>query len=155
MLMGVDPAGDPANATQVCKVPKTGRIFIFTLFAFVTLVSLALFLGVITTPDSQVIARWTLSAWLGLLVWIWYNFLRMPVEIRWADEGSLVVCGVIGSTKIAVRDITSIHKVGLPGQRQIRLRHTRGTILLYWMTGFNELLNRVEGLNPAVEIKGF
>ena len=120
-----------------------------------TLAILVLFIGVITAPDGQLIAKVGLSALLALLVWGWYVFLwKTPFEIRLADANSLEFRTILRSIKIEVMDIISIKMVGLPGERWIRLRHTKGKIILVTgMSGFDEFLDKVQAINPKVEIR--
>ncbi len=138
---------------QVYKVSRPFLIFIFFSLGCITLVSLVLFIGVIMTPDSQIIARWFLLAWLGLWILGWYVFLwKTPLEIRWLNDETLEFRSVMASTKISVKDIISIKMGGLPGRRSLTLRHSRGRIMLLSFPK-DEFLDRVKALNPQVEIR--
>ena len=171
---------------QVYKVPKLYVIYKFALASFVCLIGLVLpFVPTVNhkAPMSNIwegLPLWVV--WLGLCVWIWYGLLcKGPLEVGWEDEGSLVFRSVIGSNKIAVRDIISIKEEGsLGGIPVIKIRHPkttmRQTISSMWLggvpviktrntvgsinimgglTGFDELLGRILTINPTVELSLF
>jgi len=92
--------------------------------------------------------------WLGIVLWIWYVYLKIPFEIRFRDDNLLEFKSVIKTTVVAPGDIVSIKGAPL-SLGFINVRHTGGTIrLICQITGLYELIYTVKTLNPAVEIKG-
>ena len=92
--------------------------------------------------------------WLGIVLWIWYVYLRIPFEITFRDDNLLEFKSVLKTTAVAPGDIVSIKGTPL-SLGFINVKHTGGTIrLLCQMTGLYELIYTVKTLNPAVEIKG-
>ena len=110
---------------------------------------------------GQVVFGMFLALVLGVCAKMWYEILcRRPFEVKLADEDSLVFRCVIGNTKIAVRDIISINNYPriknssvAEWPPHIKFQHSRGTIkLLGPLTGFENLLDRILVINPAVEL---
>ena len=92
--------------------------------------------------------------WLGIVLWIWYVYLRIPFEITFRDDNLLEFKSVLKTTAVAPGDIVSIKGTPL-SLGFINVKHTGGTIrLICQMTGLYELIYTVKSLNPAVEIKG-
>ena len=46
--------------------------------------------------------------WLGIVLWIWYVYLKIPFEIRFRDDNLLEFKSVIKTTVVAPGDLVSI-----------------------------------------------
>ena len=135
---------------------KLSRGFIF----FIT--GLLLFLmGVGLLAATRVIGRQTpgpplavIFVWVGVLVWVILYYLRLPVEISFQGQDTLLFKSFISSSTVAVRDIISLKATPFrPGF--IILKHRGGAIrLLCQITGFYELVYLIREINPEIEIKG-
>ena len=103
-------------------------------------------------------ALWGLSPPLilvfGVLAWVWYFYLRIPVAITWLDEGVVEFKTPLGTTRVPVNDIIAIKAVPL-SWGFIKVTYKDGSLrILSQMTGLYELLGTVKAANPQVEIKG-
>ena len=144
---------------QVYKFPKLRVICNFALAGIIYFGGLVMgLIGLIADKPlgGRIMAGLFLSVWLSFGVWKWYVILyKVPWAVEWADEGFLVFRSVMGSTKVAVKDIISIKEVALfGGPPSIKFQHTGGTIKLPTgrLIGFAELLDRVLAINPTVEL---
>lgn len=91
-------------------------------------------------------------AFLLVLGWRWHQILKSPVAVSLGDDGVVEFRSMIGRLKMSVDQIKGITRVG----RGYYLEHEGGSLNLYGnMEGIEDLLARLESLNPALKVKPF
>ena len=93
-------------------------------------------------------------AWLGVLAWVWYAYLRIPYEIIQHGDNTLEFRSCLKATVLSLHDIVAIKGMFMsPGF--VKIKHTRGAmVLMTQMTGMHEFISSVKTANPHVEVSG-
>jgi hypothetical protein len=136
------------------RVLRLNLIFLYVLLGFLTL--LGVFLGYqgFVQPEVPKALRLIEIVWFGVLAWVWFFYLRIPMTITWRDEGVLEFKSPIRTTEVPVADLIAIKAVPL-SWGFIRITYNGGSLrLINQITGLYELLGAVKAANPRVEIEG-
>lgn len=92
--------------------------------------------------------------WLGALVWIWYAYLHIPVEIRLKDGQTPELWSLAGNSAVPRGKLSPSMRYAL-SLEFVRVRRKGGTMrLINQIIGFYELLASIKTLNPKVEMTG-
>jgi hypothetical protein len=136
------------------KVSRSILIFIYGLLGFVSLIGAIVVFQSFRGGVDRFPAQPFLIIWVGVLVWIWYVYARIPVAITWRDEGVLEFKSLIATTAVPVEDLIAIKATPL-SWGIIRITYQGGSLrLLCQITGLYELISAVKAANPRVEITG-
>jgi hypothetical protein len=136
------------------KVYSLNLIFVYIMLGFLTLI--AGFMAYRSVGESGVL--WAVSPTMilcfGVLAWVWYFYLRIPVAITWHEEGVLEFKSPMGTTRVPAVDIIAIKAVPL-SWGFIKITYNNGSLrIVSQITGLYELLGAIKGANPQVEIRG-
>jgi hypothetical protein len=136
------------------KVIPLNLIFLYVLLGFLTLIGAFVGYQGFMRPQTPGALRLIEIVWFGILVWIWYYYLRIPVAITWREEGILTFKSPIRTIEVPVDEIIAIKAVPL-SWGFIRITYKGGSLrLINQITGLYELIGAVKAANPMVEIKG-
>jgi hypothetical protein len=142
------------DPVKTYKVIPVNLIFLYTLLGFVTLVGAYAGYQGFMQPEAPAAVSLIGIVWFGVLAWIWYFYLRIPVAITWRDEGVLEFKSLIRTIAVPVSDIIAIKAVPL-SWGFIKIVYNGGSLkLLNQITGLYELIGAVKAANPQVEITG-
>ena len=86
----------------------------------------------------------------------WYQFLRIPFEIKIQDDGLISFRTLFGRIVLSAADIESIRAWGnVVGGGILKVKRKRGSLkILYNMAGLADFVGKVKTLNPTVNVKG-
>jgi hypothetical protein len=136
------------------KVLRLNLIFLYTLLGLLTLMGVFVGYQGFLQPEAPAALGFMEIVWLGVLAWIWYYYLRLPVAITWRDDEVLEFKGPFRTTEVPVRDIIAIKAVPL-SWGFIRITFTGGSLrLMNQVTGLYDLIGAIKAQNPQVEITG-
>jgi hypothetical protein len=136
------------------RVSMLTLVIVYIILGFLTLFGVWLAYRAFTTPGAPGVVGFPAIVWLGVLVWIWQLYLRIPVAITWRDEGVLEFKSLIATTVVPVQDCLAI-KATIMSRGFIKFKYKGGNLrLMGQMTGLYELLGTVKAHNPQVEITG-
>jgi heme/copper-type cytochrome/quinol oxidase subunit 4 len=148
------PAPLSEDPVKTYKVSILSLVFVYVMLVFVTLIGFWLVYRGLTSPEAAGPVNIVIIAWLGVLAWIWYFYLKTPVAITWQDEGVLEFKSLIATTVVPVQDCLAI-KAPILSRGFIKLTYKGGSLrLMSQMTGLYELIGAVKASNPRVEITG-
>ena len=88
------------------SVMRLNLIFLYGLLGFLTLVGLIVGYQALIRPDTPAAVGLMELLWLGVIVWIWLVYLRIPVSITWREEGVLEFKSVLRTVEVPVQDIS-------------------------------------------------
>jgi hypothetical protein len=115
-------------------------------FAVATIFFIYLGVDIVRSSGNQ----WFYVIFMCLVVLGWYQYLRMPFEIKIADN-QIEFRSLLKKTIVTPRDIKSIKSFG----GMVKIKHAQGSLMLYtYMNGFHEFISTVKSLNPAIDFKG-
>jgi hypothetical protein len=107
-----------------------------------------------TPPVIRSVAAgdWPAVAWLAILSFFWFITLyRFAYEVRLRADGTCVFRGVLRKPSVPAARIRSVRLRG----NSVEFRYDGGTIaLLLPIDGLRDLIQTLETLNPAIEIRG-
>ena len=139
---------------KVYKLVKPVLVLLWAILIFMAGIGVVVAVQGFTAAGAPPELKGISLLWLGIVLWIWYVYLKIPFEITLRDDNLLQFKSVIKTTVVAPGDIVSIKGTPL-SLGFINVRHPGGTIrLLCQITGLYELIHTVKSLNPAMEIKG-
>ena len=148
------PVPLPEDLVKTYKVYNLSLVFVYVMLVFLTLVGAWLVYRVLTSPEAAGPVNIVIYVWLGVLAWIWYLYLKIPVAITWRDEGVLEFKSLIATTVVPVQDCLAI-KAPIVSRGFIKLTYRGGSLrLMSQMTGLYELIGAIKAGNPRVEITG-
>ena len=127
-------------------------IFFGSALGFITLIGAVAISQAVNAPS--LFEKWFLSLWFCGLGWVWYSYLKMPIEIKISSENSIEFRSVLKPVRLSPQEIKSIKAMPLsPGF--INIRHTKGTVrLINQMDGFYDFVSTLKSLNPSIQVKG-
>jgi hypothetical protein len=136
------------------RITRSALIFIYGLLGFVTLMGvIAVYLGLWGSPDLFPDQPFMILL-LGIMVWIWVVYARIPLTISWQNDQILEFKSLLATTPVPVHNIIAVKATPL-SWGFIKLTYQGGSLrLLCQITGLYELLTTVKNLNPGVEITG-
>jgi hypothetical protein len=136
------------------RITRSALIFIYGLLGFVTLMGvIAVYLGLWGSPDLFPDQPFMILL-LGIMVWIWVVYARIPLTIAWQNDQILEFKSLLATTPVPVHNIIAVKATPL-SWGFIKLTYQGGSLrLLCQITGLYELLTTVKNLNPGVEITG-
>jgi hypothetical protein len=136
------------------SVMRLNLIFLYGLLGFLTLVGLIVGYQALIRPDTPRAVGLMELLWLGIIVWIWWVYLRIPVSITWREEGVLEFKSLLRTVEVPVQDIIAFKATPL-SWGFIRVTYNGGSLKLFTqITGLYELIGLVKARNPGVEIVG-
>jgi hypothetical protein len=142
------------DPVKTYKVMPVNLVFLYALLGFVTLVGVFAGYQGFMQPEAPAALSLIGIVWFGVLAWIWYFYLRIPVTITWRDEGVLEFKGPIRTIAVPVADIIAIKATPL-SWGFIKIVYNDGSLkILNQITGLYELIGAVKAANPQVEITG-
>lgn len=98
--------------------------------------------------------RWFTFFWMACLLWLWYQVLRVPFQIKIREDGSIEFSSPLKRVVLSPEEIKSIKAYPLLAG-QVRVRHSTGTLKLFsQMHDFHDFVSTVKSLNSSIEIKG-
>ncbi len=91
---------------------------------------------------------WGVKLFVALfLLFIWYNFLVMPVEIRLLADQSVLFKGVLKESRVKVADIMTLEK----SAKATTLIHTGGKVWLSMLISeVDDFFDEIKTINPAI-----
>ena len=142
------------DPVKTYKVIPVNLVFLYALLGFLTLIGVFAGYQGLVQPEAPGALRLIGIVWFGVLAWIWYFYLRIPVAITWRDEGVLEFKSPIRTIEVPVAEIIAIKSLPL-SWGFIRITYKGGSLrLINQITGLYELIGAVKAANPLVEIKG-
>ena len=136
------------------RVLRLNLIFLYVLLAFLTLIGVLVGYQGLVRPEAPKAVSLIEIAWFGVLAWVWFFYLRIPVAITWRDEGVLEFKSPIRTTEVPVADLIANKAMPL-SWGFIKITYNRGSLrLINQITGLYELIGAIKAANPRVEITG-
>ena len=136
------------------RITRSALIFIYSLLGFVSLMGVvAVYLGLWGSPGIFPDQPFMILL-LGIMIWIWVVYARIPLTITWRDDQLLEFKSLISTTLVPVQNLIAVKATPL-SWGFIKLTYQGGSLrLLCQITGLYELLTTIKNLNPGVEITG-
>jgi len=135
-------------------VMRLNLVFLYALLGFLTLTGLFAGYQALIRANTPRAAGFMALLWLGVLAWIWFFYLRVPVAITWREEGVLEFKSPIRTVEVPVQDLIAIKATPL-SWGFIRVTYKGGSLrLIAQITGLYELIGTVKARNPGIEIAG-
>ena len=136
------------------KVLRLNLIFLYALLGFLTCIGFLAGHLIFVGPEVPKASGLMGIVWLGVLAWVWFFYLRIPVTITWRDDGVLEFKSPIRTTEVPVADLIAIKAMPL-SWGFIKFTYTRGSLrLINQITGLYELISAIKAANPRVEVTG-
>jgi hypothetical protein len=125
------------------RITRSAFIFIYSLLGFVSLMGVvAVYFGLWGSPGIFPDQPFMILL-LGIMIWIWVVYARIPLTITWRDDQVLEFKSLIATKATPL------------SWGFIKLSYQGGSLrLLCQITGLYELLTTIKNLNPGVEITG-
>jgi hypothetical protein len=141
-----EPKIYPLRLSKEIKTFIPGMLAIFTIVGFLIPFAKTKAGG----PPPQVFAVF----WLGVLVFMWYRVLSLPLKIVHHPDDRLEFRSIIRNISVQIRDLQIIE----PVRSQFGffyIRHSGGKIfVLIHFDGFHELLTNIKSKNPNIQFLG-
>ena len=136
------------------RITRSAFIFIYSLLGFVSLMGVvAVYLGLWGSPGIFPDQPFMILL-LGIMIWIWVVYARIPLTITWRDDQLLEFKSLISTTLVPVQNLIAVKATPL-SWGFIKLTYQGGSLrLLCQITGLYELLTTIKNLDPGVEITG-
>jgi hypothetical protein len=136
------------------RITRSAFIFIYSLLGFVSLMGVvAVYFGLWGSPGIFPDQPFMILL-LGIMIWIWVVYARIPLTITWRDDQVLEFKSLIATTLVPVQNLIAVKATPL-SWGFIKLSYQGGSLrLLCQITGLYELLTTIKNLNPGVEITG-
>ena len=136
------------------RITRSALIFIYSLLGFVSLMGVvAVYLGLWGSPGIFPDQPFMILL-LGIMIWIWVVYARIPLTITWRDDQVLEFKSLIATTLVPVQNLIAVKATPL-SWGFIKLTYQGGSLrLLCQITGLYELLTTIKNLDPGVEITG-
>lgn len=136
------------------RITRSALIFIYSLLGFVSLMGVvAVYLGLWGSPGIFPDQPFMILL-LGIMIWIWVVYARIPLTITWRDDQLLEFKSLISTTLVPVQNLIAVKATPL-SWGFIKLTYQGGSLrLLCQITGLYELLTTIKNLDPGVEITG-
>ncbi len=136
------------------RLSRSALIFIYGLLGVVSVIGIVMFLQNFREGRSLVPTQPFLYLWVGIMVWVWYIYARIPVSIAWRDDQVLEFKSIVTTTPVPVQDLIAITATPL-NWGFIKIAYHGGSLrLICQITGLYELLYTIKTRNPQVEITG-
>ena len=136
------------------RITRSALIFIYGFLGFVSLMGVvAVYLGLWGSPGIFPDQPFMILL-LGIMIWIWVVYARIPLTITWRDDQLLEFKSLISTTLVPVQNLIAVKATPL-SWGFIKLTYQGGSLrLLCQITGLYELLTTIKNLDPGVEITG-
>jgi hypothetical protein len=136
------------------RIVRSALVLIYALLGFVLFIGMIVAFQSLKGGGSPLPPMPVLIIWLGVLVWVWYVYARIPVAITWRDDQVLEFRSLVSTTLVPVQDLIAI-KATPWSWGFIKITYNGGSLkLIAQITGLYELISTIKAHNPGVEIVG-
>jgi len=138
------------------RIAQSVLVFEYAIMALVPLLGVFFMLVPLERKPEGLTALLIALLMAVVSLWIWYQCLRIPVEITVYETGRVHFRSPIRQESLDVTDILSIKDPRWMFPQIVYVRHRGGTIeMISQMDDFHDLIATLKSKNPAIEVSGW